>query len=124
MATKKSSVKSKPAKDKLLEEHISNLDRRIWNVQDEMIQMGIDIVSEWLSDADRKNIFNKSVDWLLGSEAKEMFESQSGVMAIESVKHAIYQFETNEEDNFDEEGDEEKTNASNLYENVRTFFNV
>ncbi len=124
MATKKSSVKSKPAKDKLLEEHISNLDRRIGNVQDEMIQMGIDIVSEWLSDADRKNIFNKSVDWLLGSEAKEMFEAQSGVMAIESVKYAIYQFERDQENNFDEEDDEEEANTSKLYDDVRMFFNV
>ncbi len=124
MATKKSTVKSKPAKDKLLEEHIINLDSRIWNVQDEMIQMGIDIVSEWLSDADRKNIFNKSVDWLLGSEAKEMFEAQSGVMAIESVKYAIYQFERDQENNFDEEDDEEEANTSKLYDDVRMFFNV
>ena len=122
MATKKSSSKNNPVKDKLLEDHVSNLDSRIWNVQDEMIRMGINIVSEWLSDADRKNIFNKSVDWLLGPEAQKMFESQSGVMAIESVKYAIYQFEREQENNLDEE--DEETNTSKLYDDVRMFFDV
>ena len=121
MATKKSAPKKKTAKEILLEDHTRDLDRRIWNVQDEMIQMGVDIVSAWLSDADSQNIFEESVDWLLGSEAQEMFESQSGVIAIESVKYAVYQFENREAD---DEDAEEETNASKVYDDVREFFNV
>ncbi len=120
MATKKSAPKKKTAKEILLDDHTRDLDRRIWNVQDEMIQMGIDIVSAWLSDADSQNIFEESVDWLLGPEAQEMFESQSGVIAIESVKYAVYQFENRDE----EEDEEEETNTSKIYDDVREFFNV
>jgi hypothetical protein len=124
MATKKPAPTKKTAKEKLLEEHTRDLDRRMWNIQDEMIEMGNNIISVWLSDADSQNIFEESVDWILSSEAQKMFESQSGVMAIESVKCAIYQFERHREDNWDEEDNEEETNTSKLYDDVREFFNV
>ncbi len=123
MATKKTAPKKKSPKETLLEDHFSNFERRIEYMQDEMIEMGTNIISEWLSDADSQNIFEESVDWLLGSEAGKIFESQSGVIAIESVKYAIYQFERDQEDNWDEEEDEE-TNPSKLYDDVRAFFNV
>jgi len=123
MATKKTAPKKKSPKETLLEDHFSNFERRIEYMQDEMIEMGTNIISEWLSDADSQNIFEESVDWLLGSEAGKIFESQSGVIAIESVKYAIYQFERDRGENWDGEADEEE-DASKLYDDVREFFNV
>lgn len=126
MATKKSASKKKSAQEELLESHIANLDRRIWRVQEEMIEIGINIISEWLSDADGEGIFEEAVDWLLGPDGDEMLESQSGVMAFEAVKYAIYQFQNqeNDEDESDDEEEDDSDNSSVYYDNVREYFNV
>ena len=122
--TKQSEQNEEIEKKRLVEDHIKDLDRRIWNIQDEMIEMGNNIISVWLSDADSQNIFEEMVDWLLGPEAQKQFEFHSGVMAIESVKYAIYQFKTDQEDNWVEKEEEQGNNNSKLYEDVRAFFNV
>ena len=122
--TKQSEHNEEIEKKRLVEDHIKDLDRRIWNIQDEMIEMGNNIISVWLSDADSQNIFEEMVDWLLGPEAQKQFEFHSGVMAIESVKYAIYQFKTDQEDNWVEKEEEQGNNNSKLYEDVRAFFNV
>ena len=122
--TKQSEQNEEIEKKRLVEDHIKDLDRRIWNIQDEMIEMGNNIISVWLSDADSQNIFEEMVDWLLGPEAQKQFEFYSGVMAIESVKYAIYQFKTDQEDNWVEKEEEQGNNNSKLYEDVRAFFNV
>ena len=127
MATKNSSPKNKLEKKELLENQISGLNRRIWNVQDEMIQLGKNIVSDWLLDADSEGIFEEAADWLIGPDGDAMLESQSGTMAYDAVKYAIYQFDNHCNDSCadeEESDDVDENDPSSFYYNVREYFNV
>ena len=125
--TKKVIPKKKTSKEEHLDSYISELNRRIWNVQEEMLEQGITVISYWLSSADNVGLFNECVDWLFGSEGDKWFKSSSGTVAFDAVGYAIYQCQNSMENQDDEDEDEDEGGEdapSNFYDNVREFFNV
>ena len=102
----KTNPKKKNPKQDIYDSVENNLYRRLENVQEELIEQGKLIISEWLNDADADGHFEDAVDWLFSDAGADFFSYRKGVFAYEIASYAIDRFENEGSD--DSESDEDE----------------
>ncbi|MEN3372625.1 hypothetical protein [Dechloromonas sp. ZS-1] len=103
----------------------SALHKMIWNAQEEMIEQGNYIISEWLEKADRNGEFEYAVDWLFNGEGADYIEENLDTLAFKSVHYAIERFDFRSEETDEMTLDQDVADEpKDYYQEVRNWFNV
>lgn len=88
--------------------------------QDNLLEEAKNFVGSWLSDQDD---FEAAVDWLLSDEASELLDSQSGTFAFDMIAYALDAFHNSSEEDEEDSDDSDDSDGSEIYDQVRDFFN-